>query len=164
MTMIGLGLDRSKLLKEGIAKRELNNAFKDTLREMGATWHDRYLHLHFDEAAYIRYGYTARKGQKMSPDAKGYKSTYVYKKRRLLGHNRPLEFTGEGMLEALGPAKIRGTNKEARVVLPSKFNFRHPKSRVSMRDEITKVLPEEATKLVSVGRDRLRKIINRPLF
>ena len=28
-------------------------------------------------------------------------------------------------------------------MLPSKFNFRHPKSRISMRDEITRVLPDE---------------------
>ena len=72
-----------------------------------------------------------------------------------LGHNRPLEFTGEGRMLAMGPAKIRGTNK-ARVVLPSlKFNFRHPKSRISMRDEITRVLPDEARTLVDHGRGRL---------
>ncbi len=164
MTLIGLDLDRRKLLKEGIAKRVLNNAFKDTLRDMGDEWHGRFLPMHFDESAYSRYGFTQRKGGNMSPSQKGYKSTYVGRKRKRLGHNRPLELTGEGRMLAMGPAKIRGTNKEARVVLPSKFNFRHPKSRISMRDEITRVLPDEARTLVDHGRGRLKKLIDRPLF
>ena len=164
MTMIGLDLDRRKMLKEGIAKRVLNNAFKDTLRDMGEEWHGRFLPLHFDESAYSRYGFYQRKGGNMSPGQKGYKSTYVGKKRKALGHNRPLEYTGEGRMLTMGPAKIRGSHKEARVVLPSKFNFRHPKSRISMRDEITRVLPDEARTLVDHGRGRLRKLIDRPLF
>ena len=164
MTLIGLDLDRRKLLKEGIGKRVLNNAFKDTLRDMGEEWHAKFLHLHFDESAYTRYGFYQRKGGGMSPGAKGFKSTYVGKKLKKYGHNRPLVFTGQGIIEAFGPAKIRGSHKEARVVLPSKFNFRHPKSRISMRDEITRVLPDEARTLVDHGRGRLRKLIDRPLF
>jgi hypothetical protein len=63
---------------------------------------------------------------------------------------------------AVGMLRLRGTNREAKVVLPSKFNFQNRKSRISMRDELTRIIPAEAKQLVEVGRRQLRIAIARP--
>jgi ribosomal protein S8E len=88
-----------------------------------------------------------------------YNRTYTRRKERQFKHNRPLNFTGAGMLEALGSPKIRGSSKQVRVVLPSKFNFKHPDSRINMRDEITRVLNDEVADLLKVGRVAIRDAI-----
>lgn len=162
MSALSLSIDPAKFRKYGLKKRQINNAVKDALKTMAEAWHSRFLPLHFDESANQRYGYTTRKGGGMSPSQKGYTSSYVGRKRRKLGHNRPLVFSGAARSEALGSPKIRGTHKEARVVLPSKFNFRHPKSRVNMREEITRIIPEESRVLLDIGRARFRQLIQSP--
>lgn len=91
-----------------------------------------------------------------------YNRTYTRRKERQFGHSKPLNFTGAGMLEALSNPKIRSNSKQARVVLPSKFNFKSQYSRISMRDEITRLIPTEVADLLNVGRNALKQAIARP--
>jgi hypothetical protein len=99
---------------------------------------------------------------RLDPIASAYRRSYVARKLRLKRHNRPLVYSGEGMRLAVGMLRLRGTNREAKVVLPSKFNFQNRKSRISMRDELTRIIPAEAKQLVEVGRRQLRIAIARP--
>jgi hypothetical protein len=160
--MLAFEVDKSKFAKYGLKQRQINNAVKSALFAMAGAWHSRYLMQHFDETATEKYRYTKRKGQGMDPSSKAFRRSYWgIKHRQSKGRPRPLVKSGQGMLLAVAP-KILGTSKEARAVLPSKFNFRHPKSRVNMREEITRVLPEEAAELVIVARRELRHAIQRP--
>ncbi len=156
MSLLSLHIDPAKFRKYGIRKRQLQRATKETLEQMGRRWHDLYLPEHFKESAYSRYGYYKRKGMGLDPSGRAFRRSYTGRKLRQQHHERPLVFSGEGQSLALGPVRIRATGKQARVVLPSKFNLRNPKSRISMREEITKIIPAEAQDLVAFGRRWLR--------
>lgn len=186
-------VDPEKFKKFGIMRRNLQKHVREALEAMALHWHKTYLPMHFDEAAYQRYGYYKRKGMdkagirdraiknlneafrrtqgrsgEVTPEKieaevqRVYNRTYTRRKERQFGHNRPLNFTGAGMLEALSNPKIRSNSKQARVVLPSKFNFKSQYSRISMRDEITRLIPTEVADLLNVGRNALKHAIARP--
>ncbi len=162
MALLRLEIDPEKFRKFGLRKRDVQRASKAALEAMASKWWHDYLPLHFDETAYGRYRYSRRKGQAMTGEGPRYRRTYVARKRRLYKHNRPLVWSGEGMRLAIGLLRLRGSSKEARVILPSKFNYKHPKSRISMRDEITRIIPSEAQELLQVGRLALRAYLARP--
>lgn len=162
MSLLNLSIDPAKFRKFGIRKRQLQRATKDSLEQMGRRWHDLYLPEHFKESAYQRYGYYRRKGMGLDPNGRAFRISYAGRKLRQQRHERPLVFSGEGQMLALGPVRLRLTGRQARVVLPSKFNRRHPASRISMRDEITKIIPAEAQDLVEFGRRWLRTVLAQP--
>jgi len=157
-----LDVDQSKLKKFGVTKSNLRRHMRESLEAMARHWHEHFLEEHFKESAFSRYGYYKRKGMGLDPSGRAYKRSYARRKERQFGHNRPLVFTGGAMLEALGTPKIRGSSKQIRVVLPSKFNFTHPQSRIKMRDEVTRLIPTEVAELLAVGRQALRQAIARP--
>ncbi len=66
----------------------------------------------------------------------------------MFGHTRPLEFSGETR-NKVRAASINATNKMGRAAYPgaSKFNFRHPKSKIRMNEEFTRLLPHEVEQL-----------------
>lgn len=152
-------IDQEKLKKYGLKARQIRRAQRHALETMARGWHDDYLPLHFSEQAYERYRYTRRKGMGLDPNGRTFRRSYTARKLRERRHNRPLIYTGDGATQALGPVRLRGTDREQRVILPSKFNFKHPKSRVSMRDELTRVLPEETRDLVERARRAFRQHI-----
>lgn len=156
-------VDAAKFRVYGVAKRNLQRHMREALEAMGREWHQRYLPLHFLFTAFTRYGYTRRKGMGMNATSKAWRRSYAGRKWRKYRTEDPLTFTGASKLEALGPIKLRGTSKEIRVVLPRVFNLRNPKSRVNMREEITRLLPAEIQTLIEVGRRTLRQAIARPL-
>ena len=148
-----VGLDFLSTRKElGVTGREFQGLKRDTFAAMGKEWHFRYLTLHFGADAPARYGYMKRKGENLSGKAR--RRSYVGRKERQFkvvdGAAMPLEFSGEGFrLAAL--LDLRVNSKQARVVLPRKFNLRNPKSRIDMRAELTKVLQPEADEITQVG-------------
>jgi len=157
--VINLDIDREKLMSEGFKARRINNAIKASLFAMAARWHREMLMDHFEPSAFQRYHYTLRRGQAMDPSSKAFKKSYWGRKVRA-GRAFPLYRTGEGMLQCIVP-KIRGTWKQARVVLPSKFNFKNPRSQVNMRAELTKILPGEAARLLYFGREEFSAALKR---
>lgn len=131
---------------EGLRKKQVNDAMKRAMFALGLRWRRRYLPLHFGNAAASRYGYTPRGGERGS--GKRFRGSYTRRKLVFLGHTRPLEFTGEGKRLALnGPQKVIATRDKVRIPLPRKFNFRNPKSKVRMADEIRAVRPDEVAEL-----------------
>lgn len=135
MTLLQIGIDRQSL---GVTGRQFQAIKRATFAAMGREWHAKYRRLHFDAAAMMRYGYVRRKPR------------YLQRKRKRTGQESPLVFSGEGMRLAQ-LLDLRVTSNQARVVLPRKFNFKNPKSRVDMRAELTKVLPAEADEIAQVG-------------
>jgi len=162
MSLLSLNLDPDKFKKFGVRKRQLQTAARVALEDMGRAWHDQFLPLHFTADAYARYGYAQRKGMGLDPQGRAFRRSTVGRKIRYKGHNLPLVYSGEGRMLALGPIRLRSSSKQARVVLPSKFNYRNRKSRISMRDEITKLIPAETAVLLERGRRSLREAIARP--
>lgn len=154
--LVNLRMDRKEL---GLTGRQFQDAKRGVFAAMGREWHETYLRRHFQEDATARYGYTRRKGSGRSPGEKGFASTYAGRKLRRFGHARPLVFTGEG--ERLAQMlDLRVSSSQSRVVLPRKFNFKNPKSRVDMRAELTRVLQPEADEISQVGATTLGREVD----
>lgn len=160
---VGLKYRGVRFLDNGAYNKQFRLASAATLRAIASEWHAKYLPQHFTKAGAAKYGYKKRKGEGMSANIsssdisgsfssfeKKYKRTYAYKKQRMFGHSDPLVFSGEGkQLSRL--RKIRGNSKQAKVVLPSKFNFKNPKSQIKMRDELTAITSSEQDTLGEMG-------------
>lgn len=128
-------------------RKRRNDIFKATWLDLGKYWRKQMLPLHFTHRGGRKYGYSPRKGEAPG-GGRPTRGTYTYRKKKLFGHTRPLEFTGKGKQEALTSKKYRATRDKVDVILPRKFNLRHPNSKVNMREEITAVTMDEITRLV----------------
>ncbi len=102
----------------------------------------------FTEAHARAAGYAHRKGELLPRDTAAFRRSYTGRKLRMFGHTRPLEFSGETR-NKVRAASINATNKMGRAAYPgaSKFNFRHPKSKIRMNEEFTRLLPHEVEQL-----------------
>jgi len=147
--MFSLSIDW-KAFSAGRRKSEMRDAIKASLAVAAKGWHQQYYEGHFTPAGGQRYGYFQRKGEGMPRGSKGFARSYHGRKLKMMGHERPLVFTGESYQRGK-VAKIVASSKQAKVVLPSTFNFRHPKSRINMRDEVTRVLPDEVQALRAIA-------------
>lgn len=135
-------------------KRAYNEVKKEVFLDVGRMWHERFRPLHFTEAGKARYGYFLRKGEGMVKGSKAYKRSYTGRKERLFGHTKPLVFSTEG--ERLSRLEdVRATSNMGKVILPRKFNFKHPKSRINMREELTRVTAGETRELIEFADLRL---------
>lgn len=159
--ILRLDIDPAKLAKYGLKRRQIQEHTREALAAMGREWHARFMPRHFEESAYERYGYYQRKGMGLTADSRAFRRSYAGRKIRRFYHNKPLVFTGETFALAR-LLKLRVTSKQARVILPPGLNRKHPKSRISMRDEVTRLLPDEARELLEVGRRTFRESIARP--
>ena len=95
---------------------------------------------HFTLAAKSEYGYAPRT------------KNYAIRKAREKHHGRPLVFSGE--LERLSRiVRFAGTRHGARAVLvkANKANLRHPKSKVNMREELTRISSREKPKMAKAA-------------
>lgn len=135
-------------------KRLWNEALRRVFAAVGTEWHQEYYERHFTHAGAEQYGYYKRKGELASPGSKEFRRSYTGKKLKRFGHTLPLRYTSTAY--QLGKvAIVRSNSRGGKVILPRAFNWQHPKSRIVMRDEITKVLPAEA--------DHLRQLADRRL-
>lgn len=134
---------------EMLTKSEVNAAFKAAYLAVGKRWRRRYLPLHFGSRATQRYRYTLRNFQ------------YNRNKRRFLGHQRPLEFSGEGKREAIYRENMLVTRHKCVVRLPRKFNLRPRKGTIRMADEIRRILPAEIHDLTQLFIDVLEHELRR---
>lgn len=116
-----------------------------TIREALEHWHGKFRAKHFTEEGAREYKYAARKGQNIPRGTKKFNRSYVGRKLAKTGHMRPLVFSG--VTERLARVRdIRVNSKRGRAILPPGLNRKHPKSRIRMRDEATRVSSrEEAT-------------------
>lgn len=122
----------------GLKRGDINGALREEFAEAGQFWHRTYRPRHFTMQAYTLYGY--------QPRARG----YVKRKRKKLGHNRPLVFTG--VSEDLSRAKtIRATSKYCHVSMSMPtLNLKSKRSNIVMRREMETIA--EAEEKVIFGR------------
>lgn len=113
---------------------------KGAYRVIGKRWHLRNRKRHFTRRGAVMYRYAKRT------------RNYVRDKLRKHGHNRPLEFSGQSKRDSR-TARITSTSKGTRVnmTLLRKLNYRHPKSRIRMAEEMRRVTGREARELQGVG-------------
>lgn len=142
----------------GILAKERNRVQRECFYEAGAFWHSRMLRHHFTRQAFSRY----------SAVYKRRKFKYEKRKLRMFGHTNPLVYSGESRRLALSIQDVRATSRGNRIVLHSrKLNFKHPKSQINMREELTYISPAEEQGIGNVfdrefqeGIDRIRSAEN----
>ncbi len=145
-----------------VARQALGRIKRESWRQTGEHWHGRYRPKHFRRSGAREYGYAPRTGEPGSSNPKG---GYMRRKRREKGHSLPLVWSGTSR-QLTRLRDVRATSKGARVVMNAPgLNRRHPKSRINMRDEMTRISVRERTQLTKVldgGLDRrLRQIRTR---
>lgn len=139
--------------------RQKNQVHREAAIELAHYWHDNFARKHFTQAGAAEYGYAPRKGQPGNPHPKGFKRSYTGRKLKTQGHTRPLTYTGQSYLLVIASRNnvtATATKGQAtarlRMNAPA-LNFRHPRSRIDMRAELTTISPREATELsVQAGR------------
>lgn len=143
MSIFGLQISTAEF---GLTKTEEGAIRSRTFAEMARQWWREMLPDHFQADAAERYGYTARKGERTEN-----KRSYAARKAADGFGDVALVRTGRTRDLTLAMMDLRIGNKFAKVVLPRDWNFRHPASRVNMREEVTKILDVEARGLERVG-------------
>jgi hypothetical protein len=141
-------------------KRILNGLVVASLIEALHLWRRTIRPKHFENTASTRYGYTPRKGERGS--GRPFKGSYTEQKLKQKGHTRPLEFSGDlkRLSEFVRVAAHRTKGEEypgARMTLvkANKANLRHPKSKINMREELTRIIPAEERDMVRTADQRL---------
>jgi hypothetical protein len=114
----------------------------------GDRFHNEFRDRRFTQSHGRKAGYAPRRGDAISPTAKGWKRTYIGKKFTLFGHRRPLEFTGEVRRE-VATKRMDVTTRSCVLRYPGarKLNFKHPNSVVRAADEFMRVLPSEVAEI-----------------
>lgn len=142
--MLEATFDYKGFLVPGVGKRLLGAAIKAAYQAPGELWHAEFRDDHFTNAGATKYGYTPRSGDPGTPGAANFKRSYQGRKLKVLGHTRPLESTGVSR-ERARRVDIRATSKRGRIVLHTPgLNRKNPYTQINMREELTRVLPQEA--------------------
>lgn len=147
-------------------KRAFGRVKKDAFAVTADKFHKTNTAKRFTAEHAAKAGYAARKGQLLSPHSKAFARSYYGRKLRSrfgggVGQALPLVYSGTTRARARTP-RLEANSKGAtlRFNTPA-LNFKHPKSRVNMRDEFTRILPEEQRGAVAEMRRQLAARIRR---
>jgi hypothetical protein len=128
---------------------------KEAFQKAGEHW---FLHMrpkHFTEAGAKVYGYTPRRGEKKHFGSKAWKRSYTGRKFAAFKHTRPLVYSGESEA-ATRLGRIVPTSKGVRIYMTApRLNYKHPKSKINMREELAMVTQLEMNLLINVYDDHL---------
>lgn len=143
-------------------KRAFNAASKEAWRDTAMEFHANYRDKRFTAEHAREAGYTARKGELQPRGSKAFRQSYTGRKLRIKGHTRPLEFSGETR-RAVRATSITSTSRGGKASYrgASKFNFRHPKSRVRMSEEFRRITRAESIELAAFYDRRLDAALKR---
>lgn len=119
-----------------IAAKQLRAYQKAAIPKALLVWFDKFLKLHFRPEAFSRYGYQTR--------SKKYRAD----KRRLVGFDRPIYWTGDTERQMKGPAQLSGTSTNARLRMQAPWyvvaaSRRDSAKAPDMEKELTTIIPEE---------------------
>lgn len=133
--------------------RQKNQVHREAASQLAIFWHDNYVRKHFTQAGATEYGYAPRKGQPGNPHPKGFRRSYTGRKLATKGHTRPLTWSGASFVLVIASRNnVTATATKGvatarlRMNAPA-LNFRHPRSRVDMRAELTTVSPREGAEM-----------------
>jgi len=138
-------------------RNAFNAASKEAWRVTGNYFHENMRDDRFTPEHAIKAGYYKRKGQNYRPSMKVFGQYYYGRKWLSAKHGggkgkaNPLEFSGDTR-RAVRTARIEATRYGVRVIYAGArvFNFRHPKSRIRMNEEFTRLTMDEQRKLAEV--------------
>lgn len=140
-------------------RRGMGGAIKAAYEATGLLWQQKFLPKHFETVAYKEYGYEPRAGLRPGdPKGKWFWRSYVGRKIRYLGHNRPLVYSGKSRERALA-GRVIATKKEGRVTIPAPALNRLPgqkarqagrpvRSQIDMRWEVTRISEREKPPMI----------------
>lgn len=137
----------------GLRKGQSRKIIKKTFAERGEHWHNNFRPHHMGRGAFQRYAYTPRT------------RTYNARKKKHLGHTRPLVFSGTS--ERLSKQKrVAATSKGVAVRMPVRaFNFRTKRrdgtKSPNMRQEFTQITTAEHDAMDKAQQRRLEHLFNR---
>lgn len=154
-------LGKITVRERGNAPRGMRKAFReaqkaawlDTATEFDTAYRDkRFTVEHAREA-----GYAARKGELLPRDSKAFRRSYAGQKLRIKKHQRPLEFSGDTRKALRRGGKKSSTSTGGKVSYRGarRFNFRHPKSKIRMSEEFTRITRRETEELAQFFDRRL---------
>lgn len=149
MIVVDVTIDKNKLRKVGNRRDAIRKAQQAAFEAMGREWHAKFLMLHFQESAYDRYD-IKRVGRRAGRDSKAFRYSHTGRKLRRKGHMRPLVWTGQAMMESQ-LLRLTASSRWAKVRLSNRFNLRPRYSAISMRSEVTRVIPSESAYLRRVA-------------
>lgn len=146
------------ITKSGLAaigKAGFRDAGRNAIAAAALYWFQKYLPLHFQNIAYIRYRFAAR--DKRTNKAKLARKPWPFGEHTspAIGEVLPLVFSGESRRRALSTPNIdaKATSFEkyhADVIIDAPaFNF-GAKKRIDMRDEVTRDTPQEQVTLGNI--------------
>ena len=133
-------IGKSHIRERGTVPRKMrkqhNAASKSSWLSTATLFHAEYRDRRFTESHAAKAGFYKRKRK------------YEQKKRRMFGHNRPNEFSGDTRA-AVRTATVSATSKGGRIRYPGarKLNFKNPKSRIRPSVEFRHIIPEEEHEL-----------------
>ena len=139
----------ARIRDRGATPRKMRPAFNSASK---LSWYATALEFHqslrdkrFTEQHARAAGYAHRKGELLPRGSKAFRQSYTGRKLRMFGHTRPLEFSGETRRKVRF-ARISSGHRFGRIAYPgaSKFNFRHPRSRIVMSEEFRRITQAEA--------------------
>jgi len=159
MSLITIKITKSGVA--GIGRRELQAVGRESIRAAANLWVDKYLPLHFKRSAILRYSYKPRKHAYRTRKIK--KSfTYGPDKRRAIGEDVPLVFTGRTRESATQNNRIeaKASNYKsyyANITMPAPaLNF-----LPHLRDELTRIHPQEARAMERLFGKEYEKQLNK---
>jgi hypothetical protein len=143
---------------------------KPSWQKTGVHWSQHFWEKHFTEAGAAEYAYLPRAGQLLPRGSKRYRESYTGRKERQMGHTRPLEWSGDLKRESRRQM-IQATSKGVTVRMRArKANWRNPKSRINMAEELGTLSIREQRELRGVldkgiqgGIDRIRSRITKTI-
>jgi len=146
-----------------IAKRAFNNIKKRAYKSVGLFWHASGMKSeHFTDRGRRKHKYTPRKGERLARSSQAFKKSYSGRKLKKYGHLLPLVYSGVSRALALSGRRVTATSKGMRAIVSAPgLNRKHPNSKVDMRDEVTRVTPEEERTLVKLMDDRITRGFSR---
>lgn len=137
----------------GLAK-EVNNMKRRAAIVMATHFHEALRDRRFTREHAREAGYGLRKGEELARGEKGFRRSYTGRKLKSKGHTLPLVYSGKSR-DAARNARLSATatssHTTARAAYSlSKFNFRHPNSKINMALEFRRIIPREAKELGGV--------------
>ena len=129
-------------------QRQITAARKAAWTELGQAFHSQYRDKRFTPEHARQAGYYLRKGEGQPADSKTFRASYTGRKQRIHGHTNPLEFSGRTRA-AVRLANVQTFALKVQIKYPGAktFNFRHPKSRINMREEFARITQQETVEL-----------------
>jgi hypothetical protein len=128
-------------LTPDLPKRVWNNVQKHAFEQAARLWRDEHLPKHFTTRGAKLYGYEPRSGEGKS--GKAFWRSYSGRKKKYLGHMRPLVFSGESRRRALG-SRTKATSKYGAVPINAPaLSYKNPHSDIDMRSEVTRITEAE---------------------